>query len=65
MNSDELADLIQQRADDLGWSQMKLADEAGISSETVNRIMTGKGNPRLSTLRKLDETLNLGILDGD
>ena len=48
----------------IGWSQSKLAEEAGVSLPTVKRVETGVG-PRVSdrTRRKLQEALEAaGIL---
>jgi ribosome-binding protein aMBF1 (putative translation factor) len=49
-------DIVQDR-ERLGWSQAELARRAGIRVETLNRIETGKHNPSVATIEKLDEAL--------
>jgi transcriptional regulator with XRE-family HTH domain len=35
----------------LGWSQKELADMAGVSLSTLNRLERGDGDPSISSLR--------------
>ncbi len=42
-----------------GWSQRKLADEAGFTQPQVSRLESGAREPRLSTVRKLARTLDV------
>ena len=44
-------------------TQQDLADAAGLTVSTVNRIEKGIQEPRLSTIRKLAKALNVGPLD--
>jgi hypothetical protein len=39
----------------LGWSQGDLAERAGVSKQTVNRIESGNMDARFSTVSALDE----------
>lgn len=41
---------IRQARNERGWSQQKLAEEAGLRRATVNDIENGKANPTLDTL---------------
>ena len=45
-----------------GWSQQKLAEESGLSFNTITRIEQGIGDsPTLKTLVKLADTLGVGL----
>src|SRR5215217_5778034 len=44
-----------------GWSQVELAERAGVSAFTVTEIETGRREPRPSTLRKLANALGVEI----
>lgn len=41
------------------WSQAKLAEESGVSTNTIIKIESGKGNPRLSTLMTIANVLDI------
>ena len=53
----DLKDVIKQRRKKLGITQIDLAEISEISIATIKDIERGKGNPSLSTVKKL-----LGIL---
>ena len=40
-------------------TQKDLADKVGLTQEAISRIETGKAKPRLKTLLKLAEVLNV------
>jgi transcriptional regulator with XRE-family HTH domain len=40
-------------------TQQELADKAGVSSNTLNRIELNKAEPHMSTLRKLAKALDV------
>ncbi|MDD5109421.1 MAG: helix-turn-helix transcriptional regulator [Candidatus Omnitrophica bacterium] len=45
-----------------GWSQQKLAEESGLSFNTITRIEQGIGDsPTLNTLVKLADVLGVGL----
>lgn len=44
-----------------GWSQMKLAQEAGLSPTTILAIEKGRSVPRGQTLADLAEALDLDL----
>jgi transcriptional regulator with XRE-family HTH domain len=44
-----------------GWSQEKLAHEAGISRTYLARLETARQDPTLSTLEKLAEALGVKV----
>ncbi len=52
---DRLKDLRIRRA----LTQQELAEKAGISQNTLNRIELNKAEPHMSTLRKLARALNV------
>lgn len=41
----------------LGWSQAKLASEAGMTREAVLRIEGGKSDPRVSSMKKIQDAM--------
>ena len=45
------------RREALGWSQAELARRAGMRSETLCRLETGKVSPNIATVEKLDKAL--------
>jgi len=50
----------------LGWSQGDLAERAGISKQTVNRIESGNMDARFSTVSALDEAFRgAGVVMGE
>lgn len=40
-----------------GWSQKKLADEAGLRPSQISEIVSGEANPTLKTISALEEAL--------
>ncbi len=46
-----------------GWSQRRLATEAGVDQVTVNHIETGKRSPNVETLEKLARALDVEVAD--
>lgn len=53
--------IIKERRALLGLTQQDLADYAGLSLRIVKSIETGKGNPSVSTLSKIADTLGLEL----
>lgn len=45
----------------LGWTQEELADQIQTSAKTIQRIESGKVNPRSSTLKALSEVLQVPL----
>jgi transcriptional regulator with XRE-family HTH domain len=45
-----------------GWSQQTLAERAGLSRMTVQRIESGQIDPRLSTLLEMARALGLELM---
>lgn len=52
-----LAQQIIQRREAVGWTQVELAERAGVRQETVSRIESGKNAPNVATVDKLDRAL--------
>ncbi len=46
-----------------GWSQQRLADEAGINKVTLVHIETGKSSPNVETLEKLASALGIRVAE--
>lgn len=61
----KLTDQVLERIRDLrlarGWSQEKLAEEAGLSRDAISRIERGDREPRLETLKLIAEALDLKL----
>ena len=59
MNQQEIGKAIKERRKKLGINQQTLADLASVAVNTVVAIERGEGNPQLSTLLTILETLGL------
>ena len=53
--------VIKQRRSKLGITQLTMAQLAGVGINTVVSIERGEGNPRLSTLNAIAQTLGLQL----
>lgn len=56
-----ISNIIKDYRKRLGVSQADLAEIAEVSLATVKDLERGKGNPSLSTLEKITDTLGLEI----
>lgn len=54
--------IIKERRNLLELTQQDLADYTGLSLRIVKSIEAGKGNPSVSTLSKIADTLGLELL---
>ena len=61
MDTKEIATVIKERRKHLGVNQQTLADLAGVGLNTLVAIERGEGNPQLSTLLTILDTLGLQI----
>lgn len=59
MNTKEIGHVIKERRKHLGVNQQTLADLAGVGLNTLVAIERGEGNPQLSTLLTVLDTLGL------
>ena len=59
MNQKEIGTVIKERRKHLGVIQQTLADLAGVGINTLVAIERGEGNPQLSTLLTILNTLGL------
>jgi transcriptional regulator with XRE-family HTH domain len=50
---------IEERLENLGWSQNELARRAGIDSGTVSRLIRGVHEPTMGTLESIAKALDL------
>ena len=57
----DLSNILKENRSKLGISQIDLAEIAEVSLATVKDLERGKGNPSLSTLEKIADTLGLEI----
>lgn len=56
-----IGEVIKQRRSKLGITQLTMAQLAGVGINTVVSIERGEGNPRLSTLNAIAQTLGLQL----
>jgi y4mF family transcriptional regulator len=59
MTQKEIGNAVKERRKKLGINQQTLADLAGMAVNTVVAIERGEGNPQLSTLLTILDTLGL------
>jgi transcriptional regulator with XRE-family HTH domain len=59
----EVGQEIRRLREAKGWSQPKLAVEAGVAVSGVSQIENGKRNPNSSTLMKLAAALDVEVAD--
>lgn len=57
----EIGSTIKERRKKLGVNQQTLADLAGVAVNTLVAIERGEGNPQLSTLLTILDTLGLQV----
>lgn len=57
----ELKDIMKQRREILSLTQQDLAEMAQVGLATIKDIERGKGNPAMSTLKKILEVLGIEI----
>jgi transcriptional regulator with XRE-family HTH domain len=56
-----IIEIIKNRRDVLNLTQESLSELSGVGLRTLKQLEIGKGNPTLSTLEKLVDTLGLEI----
>ena len=61
MMQQEIGKAIKERRKKLGINQQTLADLSGVAVNTVVAIERGEGNPQLSTLLMMLDTLGLQL----
>ena len=59
MHQKEIGTVIKERRKHLGINQQTLADLAGVGINTLVAIERGEGNPQLTTLLTILDTLGL------
>ena len=57
----ELKDILKQRREFLSLTQQDLAEMAEVGVATIKDIERGKGNPALTTIKKILEVLGIEI----
>jgi y4mF family transcriptional regulator len=57
----ELKDIMKQRRETLSLTQQDLSEMAEVGLATIKDIERGKGNPSLSTVKKILDILGLEI----
>ncbi len=60
--SQQIALKVLFKLDELGWSQVYLAEKLNVKPQQVNRMLRGKENLSLETQVKLQEVLDIPIL---
>ena len=61
MTQKEIGDAVRERRKKLGINQQMLADLAGVAVNTGVAIERGEGNPQLTTLLTILDTLGLQV----
>ncbi|MFY8108305.1 MAG: helix-turn-helix domain-containing protein [Bacteroidia bacterium] len=61
MNSQELAEIIKNRREELGISQKDLAEMSAIHLRSISNLESGKSNPTLDVLNQITKILGLKI----
>jgi transcriptional regulator with XRE-family HTH domain len=61
MHFKEIVEIIKERRDSLNVTQETLAKISGVGLRTLKQFESGKGNPTLTTLKKITDTLGLEI----
>lgn len=61
--SQKIALKVLFRLDELEWTQKTLASKLGVSPQQVNKLVSGKENLTLETIVKLQEVLEICILE--
>lgn len=62
MEKEKIGKYIKQRRKFLGITQKDLAEIAGIGLRTLSDLETGKGNPTIDQLIKVNDVLGLSLL---
>jgi Predicted transcriptional regulator with C-terminal CBS domains len=57
----ELMDIMKQRRETLSLTQQDLAEMSQVGLATIKDIERGKGNPALSTVKKILDILGIEI----
>ncbi|MEY8607096.1 helix-turn-helix domain-containing protein [uncultured Duncaniella sp.] len=57
----ELMDIMKQRRETLSLTQQDLAEMSQVGLATIKDIERGKGNPALSTVKKILDVLGIEI----
>lgn len=58
----QLADTLRTQIARLGFTQQELADAAGVSRQTLSKVLSGNADLRLTTLFALADRLGLEVL---
>jgi plasmid maintenance system antidote protein VapI len=59
----DIALKVLDRLEELGWKQVHLAKQMGVSAQQVSKVVSGKENLTLETIVKLEAVLNISILN--
>ncbi|MFW6029250.1 MAG: helix-turn-helix domain-containing protein [Halanaerobiales bacterium] len=54
---------IQERLDEIGWSQSRLAGELGVSRQIVNKIIHDRKNITLEEIKLIADILGISLED--
>lgn len=58
----DIAAQIDTYLKETGWTQKKLAEEAGLRPSQLSKIMAGEANPTLRTITNIEEALGKDII---
>lgn len=58
----EIAAQLDNFLKKFNWTQRELAEKAGLRPSQISQIMSGKANPELRSITKLEEALEMDII---
>jgi ribosome-binding protein aMBF1 (putative translation factor) len=61
--SQKIALKVLMKLEDLGWSQKDLAKEMKVTPQEITKIVSGKENLTIETQIKLQDILDIALLD--
>jgi transcriptional regulator with XRE-family HTH domain len=58
---ENISESVRQYRTKMGWSQLELANRAGLDRKTVNRVENGRFTPSVETLLLVGEALGVSV----
>ena len=58
---ENISESVRQYRTKMGWSQLELANRAGLDRKTVNRVENGRFTPSFETLLLVGDALGVSV----
>jgi transcriptional regulator with XRE-family HTH domain len=58
---ENISESVRQYRTKMGWSQLELANRAGLDRKTVNRVENGRFTPSVETLLLVGDALGVSV----